>query len=161
MAITQNVRLYHEAAYEGQIASPLAAVNCVSALNKGATSIAWGAPVVRDGAGACKAVASASTADDFLGVLVREYKFATMPGETFSLPPQQTGSVLTLGEIYVKAGQAVQAGDPVYVGTGTAVLGKFMKEAGSTTTLAVKVNAVWRTDTAEDSIGVISLRIGG
>lgn len=161
MAITENSRLYHEAAYEGQIASPVAAVNRVSALNKGSASIPFGAPVVRDGAGCCKAVESSSTAADFLGVLVREYKFATMPGEDFALPPQQTGGVLTLGEVYVVAGEAATAGDAVFVGTGTEVLGKFMKAVGSGTTAAFKIDAVWRQDVAKDAIGVIALRIGG
>ena len=42
MAITQNVRLYHEEGYAGQIASPLAISNRITAQNKTDAVIPYG-----------------------------------------------------------------------------------------------------------------------
>lgn len=160
MAITQNVRLYHEEGYAGQIASPLAISNRITAQNKTNAVISYGTPVVRDGARGCKPFGATDT--EILGILIRDYSFDTAPGAEFGLPPTRTGTVLTLGEIYVVAGEEVQAGDPVYVGKGTDVLGQFVKSVGSETTAAVKVDgAVWRKDAAKGGLSVISLKIGG
>ncbi len=154
MAITQSPRLYHDAGYPGQIASPLAISNRVTAINNSDALIPFGAPVVRDGARGCKAFSADAT--EVLGVLVREYSFDTLPGEEFGVAPQRTGTVLTLGEIYVTAGEAVSAGDPVYVSTDSDTLGAFLK-AGT-----VKLEgAVWRTDAEKGAVAVISLKIGG
>ena len=161
MAITQQVRLYHDVGYIGQIAAPLTAVNRVSKINTQTDVLPFGTAVVRDGNDGIKAWGASSTAPDFFGILVRELHGVTPEGEAFGLRPQQIGGVLTFGKIYVKAGEAASAGDPVFVGTGTDVVGKFMKQAGATTTLAVKVDAVWCNDTEKDAIGVIALKIGG
>ncbi len=160
MAITQSPRLYHDAGYPGQIASPLAISNRISALNNADETIPFGAPVVRDGARGMKAFSATDT--EVLGVLVREYSFDTQAGEEFGVAPERTGTVLTLGEIYVTAGVAVEAGDPVYVGTGADVLGQFVKAAGSEGTAAIELEgAVWRTDAEKGAVAVISLKIGG
>lgn len=154
MAITQSPRLYHDAGYPGLIASPMAITHRVSGLNNSDATIPFGAPVVRDGERGIKAFAADST--EVLGVLVREYTFDTEPADVFGVAPQRTGTVITLGEIYVTAGEAVSAGDPVYVSTDSDTLGAFLK-AGT-----VKLDgAVWRTDAEKGAVAVISLKIGG
>lgn len=157
MSITQSVKLYHGKGFEGQGAD-LQTANDISAVNKGTTILAAGAPVVFDGEGAVKVVGTASTAAQFVGVVLRELDDVTNQGSVVGINPKRTGTVRTMGTIWVKAGEAITAGDPCYVGTGSDVVGTFRKSAGSAGTLAVAVDGKYLTDAAAGELVLLSLK---
>lgn len=162
MSITETVKLYHQAGFAGQVGD-LQTGNNVSKVNTTENVLPAGTAVVRDGQDGVKPFAGTNTAADFLGVVVRTYNDVTLQGKEIGINPQRTGSVRTMGTIWVVAGEAITAGDAAYIGTGTDVVGKFMKQAGSTTTLAVALTGCkYLTDAAKaGDVVLLSMNIGG
>lgn len=159
MSITQQVRLTHAKGFEGQ-EGDLQTQNNVSKVNKTTAVIPFGAICVRDGQDGVKPMESTSTASDVIGVAVRAFNDVTV-GEA-GINPKHTGTVKTMGTVWVKVGEDVTAGGAVYAGTGTDVLGKFMAKAGATTTLAVALPG-WKylTDATKDDVALVSINVGG
>ncbi len=154
MAITKNAAINHDPAFVGQIAD-LQVSNLVSKLNATNATLPCGTAVQADGDEGAKPVESGGKP---IGVVTREL---VNDGE-LGIKPGRTGDVMTLGVIWVVAGEAVSKGDAVYAGVGTNVKGKFTKTAGSGVTEAVVVaDAEWLDTTAKDGLGRISIRIGG
>lgn len=162
MSITETVKLYHQAGFAGQVGD-LQVGNNVSKVNTTDDVIPAGAAVVRDGQDGVKPFASTNTAADFLGVVVRTYNDVTLQGKEIGINPDRTGTVRTMGTIWVVAGEAIDAGDSAYIGTGTDVVGKFMKQAGSSTTLAVALTGCkYLTSAAKaGELVLLSMNIGG
>lgn len=154
MAITNAVNLYHAPAFAGQVAD-LQLSNIVSKLNKGKETIPAGVAVQADGADAVKALATGGTP---IGIVVRELENVGPLG----IAAGRTGSVLTMGVIWVKAGAAVTAGAAAYAGVGTDVAGTFTAAAGDSTSAAIAVpGAKFLGDAAKGELVRISITIGG
>ncbi len=153
MAITKPVNLYHDAAYAGQVAD-LQLANRVSKLNTTEEVIPCGTAVQADGADGCKPIATGGTV---IGVVVREL---TNDG-VLGIKAGRTGTVLTTGVIWVKAGEDITLGDTAYAGVGANVLGTFTKSAGSDVTEAIATTAKWLDAPKNGELGRISFTIGG
>lgn len=154
MAITNAVNLYHAPAFAGQVAD-LQLSNIVSKLNKGKETIPAGVAVQADGADAVKALA---TGGKPIGIVVRELENVGPLG----IAAGRTGSVLTTGAIWVKAGAAVTADAAVYAGVGTEVAGTFTAAEGESNTAAIAVpGAKFLGDAAKGELVRISITIGG
>lgn len=162
MGIQNKVELYPEVAYEGQVAT-FETSNFVSRLNTGDTVIPFGSLVVADGESGIKAAKEAGTvsADKVVGVLARTQDDITQ-GNTAGLLPNRSGSVMTMGTIWVKPTEAVEYAGVVYVGTGNNVKGQFRAAAGSDATLAEELpNVKYRTKSEANNLAMISITIGG
>lgn len=154
MAITKPVNLYHAPAFKGQVAD-LQLSNRVSKLNKGTETLLAGVAVQADGADAVKAM---STGGVCIGIVVRELENVGPLG----IAQGRTGTVMTMGSIWVEAGEAVVAGDAAFAGVGADVLGTFTKSAGEAGTEAVAVpGAKFQSDAAKGQLVRLSLNIGG
>lgn len=160
MAITNDVMINHAPAFVGQVAD-IQISNKISKVNTDTVVIPYGYPVVRDGENGAKMPTASSVAKDFVGVAMREYQEIGV-GSEFGIAPAHTGSVVTMGVVWVVAGADVTAGDAVYFGVGADVLGKFCKVAGSGATLAVAIAGAKFVSTAlAGELVKVSLAIGG
>lgn len=159
MAITKPITINHQPAFVGQVAD-IEIANTISKLNKGSTVLEAGVAVQSDGADGAKAMSSGAK---FMGVVVREMNHTTPDNGTIGIQAHKTGTVMTMGSIWVKAGEAVAYGDPVFAGVGTDVAGMFTKAAGASGTLAVEVkNATFVGSASKKGDLVrISITIGG
>ena len=159
MSITQAVRLEQSKGLAGQ-EGDLQASNNVSKVNTTEAVIPFGYPVHRDGVDGVKMVSTATTEADIVGVAVRAFNDVTI-GEA-GINAHRTGTIKTMGTIWVTAGEAVKANDPVHAGVGATVAGKFMKQAGSEGTKAIKMTG-WKflTDAQANETALISIQIGG
>lgn len=158
MPVQTTYGRYYGEAFEGQKAD-MEAYNTVSKLNKGASVIPFGRAVFTDGDDGMKLPASDSTANEFIGVTMREltraYTTAQMTPAIGAVPDYDS-TVFTMGVIWVKPAVAVVKDDPVYViladGTFTNVAG------GSNVQLP---NAKFVSTAAAGSLAKISLVVGG
>ena len=158
MAITNKVRLNHAPAFVGMVAD-LQLVNRVSRLNNTATVIPYGTAVEAD---ATEGTVKPFVSGKFVGILIREMVDVTYDGKNFGLNPNQTGTFMTDGVIWVTAGETVAIGDDVFIGTGNDVKGMFTKQAGSSGTLAVALpNAKFLTAGNKGDLVRIKVTIGG
>ena len=161
MSITETVKLYHQAGFAGQVGD-LQTGNNVSKVNTTDSVLPAGSVVVRDGQDGVKPFASTNTENDIVGVVVRTYNDVTLQGQEIGINPKRTGSVRTLGTIWVVAGEDITAGDICHIGTGNDVLGKFMKQAGSADTAAMKIgDSKYLTDAKAGETVLLSIKIGG
>lgn len=154
----------HGAAYAGMIASAFELCNIVSKLNKGAANIPFGYGVVSDGDDGAKVPVQASTAANFVGVVMRELNRAYVDPNVTGALPKYDYAVITSGDVWVIASVTVVKDQPVYliVGDGTGTnQGKFSNVVGAGATLAVLVpNAKWATGAASGKLARISLNTG-
>lgn len=161
MSITETVKLYHQAGFAGQVGD-LQTGNNVSKVNTTENVLPAGSVVVRDGQDGVKPFTGSNTENDIVGVVVRTYNDVTLQGQEIGINPKRTGSVRTLGTIWVVAGEDITAGDICHIGTGTDVLGKFMKQAGSADTAAMKIgDSKYLTDAKAGETVLLSIKIGG
>lgn len=162
MAITAtSYGLNHDAAFTGMVADGQVA-NIVSKINDDTATVAYGKGVVRSGEKGFKAATSASTADDFVGVLVRELNRSYADGATFGAPVDRPASVLTAGVIWVTVAEAVDVGDAVFLRVGATQTGDFAKTAGASATLSVAIpGAKFLTAATAGGLAKLSLVVGG
>lgn len=149
MAIQTSFQIDHNKAYAGMIADNQVK-NIVTGLNTTAATIPYGSAVF---ATTGDEIAPTGAIGMFKGILVREVNRAFGEGETFGLPVNRDGSVLTDGVIYITAPVAVTKYAPAFIGAdgkfaltgaeGVQPVGKFV-DAG-----------------AKDELVRISLKIGG
>lgn len=162
MAITAtSYGLNHDAAFTGMVADGQVA-NIVSKINDDTATVAYGKGVVRSGEKGFKATTASSTADDFVGVLVRELNRSYADGETFGAPVDRPASVLTAGVIWVTVAEAVAVGDTAFLRVGATQTGDFAKTAGESATLSVAIpGAKFLTAATAGGLAKLSLVVGG
>lgn len=162
MAITAtSYGLNHDAAFTGMVADGQVA-NIVSKINDDTATVAYGKGVVRSGEKGFKAAVAASTANDFVGVLVRELNRSYADGETFGAPVDRPASVLTAGVIWVTVAEDVAVGDAAFLRVGATQTGDFAKAAGSVATLSVAIpGAKFLTAATAGGLAKLSLVVGG
>lgn len=162
MAITAtSYGLNHDAAFTGMVADGQVA-NIVSKINDDTVTVAYGKGVVRSGEKGFKAATSGSTANDFVGVLVRELNRSYADGATFGAPVDRPASVLTAGVIWVTVAEAVAVGDAAYLRVGATQTGDFAKTVGSAATLSVAIpGAKFLTAATAGGLAKLSLVVGG
>ena len=125
--------LNHGAAWAGMVADDQLA-NIVSKLNTDTGNIAYGKGVVADGVDGAKLPATGAVAANFVGVAVRELNRAYAASDTFGAVVKKDFSVVTVGVIWVKVLEAVNARDPAFLRIGSTGPGDFCKSAGSAAT---------------------------
>lgn len=162
MAITAtSYGLNHDAAFTGMVADGQVA-NIVSKINDDTVTVAYGKGVVRSGEKGFKAATSGSTANDFVGVLVRELNRSYADGATFGAPVDRPASVLTAGVIWVTVAEDVAVGDAAFLRVGATQTGNFAKAAGSVATLSVAIpGAKFLTAATAGGLAKLSLVVGG
>jgi hypothetical protein len=162
MAITAtSYGLNHDAAFTGMVADGQVA-NIVSKINDDTVTIAYGKGVVRSGEKGFKAATADSTADNFVGVLVRELNRAYADGATFGAPVDRPASVLTAGVIWVTVAEPVAVGDAAFLRVGATQTGDFAKTAGESATLSVVIpGAKFLTAATTGGLAKLSLVVGG
>jgi len=164
MPVQGGNAINHGVAYAGMIADGQL-YNGVSKLNKGTANIAFGLGVVTDGDDGAKLPVAASTAAQFVGVVVRELNRAYAATDVVGAVAKRDMTVETVSNIWVTARVAVAKDDPVYlvVGDGTGTnQGQFSNVIGAAATLAVLLpNAKWVSSAGAGALAKISLRIGG
>ena len=162
MAITAtSYGLNHDAAFTGMVADGQVA-NIVSKINDDTATVAYGKGVVRSGEKGFKAAVATSTANDFVGVLVRELNRSYADGATFGAPVDRPASVLTAGVIWVTVAEAVAVGDAAFLRVGTTQTGDFAKTAGESATLSVAIpGAKFLTAATAGGLAKLSLVVGG
>lgn len=162
MAITAtSYGLNHDAAFTGMVADGQVA-NIVSKINDDTVTVAYGKGVVRSGEKGFKAATSGSTANDFVGVLVRELNRSYADGATFGAPVDRPASVLTAGVIWVTVAEDVAVGDAAFLRVGATQTGNFAKAAGSAATLSVAIpGAKFLTAATAGGLAKLSLVVGG
>lgn len=162
MAITAtSYGLNHDAAFTGMVADGQVA-NIVSKINDDTVTVAYGKGVVRSGEKGFKAATSGSTANDFVGVLVRELNRSYADGATFGAPVDRPASVLTAGVIWVTVAEDVAVGDAAFLRVGATQTGNFAKVAGSAATLSVAIpGAKFLTAATAGGLAKLSLVVGG
>lgn len=162
MAITAtSYGLNHDAAFTGMVADGQVA-NIVSKINDDTATVAYGKGVVRNGEKGFKAATAESTANQFVGVLVRELNRSYADGATFGAPIDRPASVLTAGVIWVTVAEAVAVGDAAYLRVGATQTGDFAKAAGSEATLSVAIpGAKFLTAATAGGLAKLSLVVGG
>lgn len=159
MAITAEVQLKHNPAFAGQLGN-MEVANKISKVNKGTAVIAYGLGVVRDGADGMKLPDTTATAADFLGVPERAYQDITLDGQEFGTNPNQYGSVITMGTVWVKVSEDVAAGDAACLSIKGDTAGQFCKTAADGAAVAIP-NAIFREGASEGGLALIAFRIGG
>ncbi len=162
MAITAtSYGLNHDAAFTGMVADGQVA-NIVSKINDDTATVAYGKGVVRSGEKGFKAATDGSTADNFVGVLVRELNRSYADGATFGAPVDRPASVLTAGVIWVTVAENVAVGDAAFLRVGATQTGDFAKTKGSAATLSVAIpGAKFLTAAASGGLAKLSLVVGG
>lgn len=162
MAITAtSYGLNHDAAFTGMVADGQVA-NIVSKINDDTVTVAYGKGVVRSGEKGFKATTSGSTANDFVGVLVRELNRSYADGATFGASVDRPASVLTAGVIWVTVAEDVAVGDAAFLRVGATQTGNFAKAAGSAATLSVAIpGAKFLTAATAGGLAKLSLVVGG
>lgn len=164
MPVQGGNAINHGVAYAGMIADGQL-YNGVSKLNKGTANIAFGLGVVTDGDDGAKLPVAASTAAQFVGVVVRELNRAYAATDVVGAVAKRDMTVETMSNIWVTARVTVAKDDPVYlvVGDGTGTnQGQFSNVIGAAATLAVLLpNAKWVSSAGAGALAKISLRIGG
>lgn len=160
MAIQGGNAINHQAAYKGMKADGQLG-NVVSRLNKGDDNIGYGLGVFSDGADGMKLGESGASANDFVGVVLRELNRAYTMGEDFGAKSKMEGSVLTDGVIWVTAAEDVTLNAPAFVRVGSDNRGNFAATAGSANTEAVALEGVRFLDNATaGSLVKISVHLG-
>lgn len=153
--------LNHGKAFQGMIADGQVA-NIISKLNTDTAIIAYGKFVVRDGDNSAKLPTAASTADQIVGVAVRELNRSYTNADAFGAIQAKEFSVLTAGVIWVKALEAVVSGDAAFGRVGTTGAGDFAKSAGADATLSVAIpGAKFVSSGAAGTLVKLSLVVGG
>ncbi|AUR99189.1 hypothetical protein NVP1263B_29 [Vibrio phage 1.263.B._10N.286.51.B1] len=161
MAVQTTYSVYHAAKYAGAVNSvnPYATE---SKLNTDTVNIPFGYGVVADGETGMILPSTGDTAADFVGVAMRELNRAYADGETFGAPVGRDGTVVTHGRVAVVAGATVANRDPVFLGIGADVAGKFTNAAGTGATEAVEITGAKFQEAGVDGDAVwISLGLGG
>lgn len=161
MAVQTSYSVYHGAKYAGAVNSvnPYATA---SKLNTGAANIPFGYGVVSDGENGMVLPTSGSVAAEFIGIVMRELNRAYADGEVFGAPVGYDGTVVTHGRVAGVAGATVAKDEPVFLGVGSSVAGKFTNAAGTGATLAVAITGAKFLEAGGDGDAVwISLGIGG
>ncbi len=149
---------YYGEALEGMKAD-MEAYNTVSKLNKGTAIIPFGRAVFTDGDDGMKLPVTGSTANQFIGITMRELTRAYTDAEItsgYGAVPKYDSTVFTMGVIWVKPAVAVAKDDPVYVVLSN---GTFSNVAGTTNVLLP--NAKFVSTAAAGSLAKISLVVGG
>lgn len=155
--------LQHSKAVAGMVADG-ELNNTISKVNNSAQTLQYGRFVARDGNNGMNPLLPTTMAQDILGVLRYELNQAQgSTGAVAGVPPDRTGSVLTLGPIYVETIIDVSAGVPVYVVTGAGDnTGKVSNTAGTGATAAVTfAGATFAESAKAGELVKISLKIGG
>lgn len=167
MPVIGGNAINHGRLYAGMVPDARQSIG-VSKLNEEATIIPFGYGVVSGSAddGMILPI-NTSTAANFIGVVKYELNRAYVDGESMGARPDMDATVVTHGPIAVAPTVAVTRDDPVYmiVGDGTTPntnLGRFSNVAGATTETAVLIaGAKWTESLDADTVGIVTLGIGG
>lgn len=138
--------------------------NSISRLNQSAQTLQYGRFVARAGDANMAPLLPATTAENILGVLRYELNQAQgQTGNVAGVPPARTGSILTMGAVYVEAVVDVVGGTPVFVVNGAgADTGKVSNVVGSGGTAAIAFpDAIFAESAKAGDLVKISLKIGG
>lgn len=164
MAVQTTYATDHGKAYPGLVAgmNPLATQ---SKLNKSGDGIPFGYGVVTVDDESAALPNSLSTADQFIGAVMRELNRVTETDGTFNASNERDMTVVTHGVIWATANAAVSKDDPVYLivsdGSGTNQ-GEFSNVVGAGATLAVEItDAKWISSAGAGELAKISLGLGG
>lgn len=161
MAVQTSYSIDHNAAIKGMVADQQVC-NAVSKLNKGASVIPYGVGVVTDGEDGGALPVPASTADEFIGVVMYEINRAQADGAVAGIPENRDGSIVTHGVIWVEALATVAKDDDVFLRVGATDTGNFSNVASSGATLGVQIpGAKFLTGGDAGDLVKISLGIGG
>lgn len=159
--IASTYELNHAKAYAGMVADNELS-NIISKLNPTDDTIPYGKAVFAINENEAGLPTDASTADEFVGVAVRELNRAYMDNQAFGAVPNKDFSVLTVGVIWVTAAEAVTARAPAFVRVGSTGTGDFAAAAGADATLAVAIpNAKFVSDAAAGELVKLSIVVGG
>lgn len=146
MPAIQTTYTANIAAYKAGHVPEMTQSDIVSRNVETAAGIGFGLPVAQ-GADAKGCIAYAGSG--FLGITVRDRSIRTTTSDIFA--QYDSARILRKGPICVLAGEAVVAGDPVYVTSA----GVFNKTSASNVLL---VGARWETTTANAALGVIFIK---
>ena len=162
MAITNPVKLYHDAYFAGQVAD-LQLANKVSRLNKSGSTIPYGLAVARDGVDGFKLPGTGSTAADFLGIPERAYQDITDDGKEFGTRAGKTATIVTMGAIAVLVAADVTAGELAAFSLEAGKEGRFLpaSAAASGATSVAIPDARFLSDAKAGEIALLTFRIGG
>jgi len=154
MSVQTNYSLEHNEAYQGQVAD-LQLANTISKLNKSGANIPFGYGVVRDGDDAAMLAGAVFTADQIVGISVRELNHAYADAEVVGAKDKRDFTVMTLGSIWVTAVNAVVPGDDVFIGQDGTI--RNVNTGG-----AVQMpNAKFTTTATAGNLAKISIVVGG
>lgn len=158
MPVQTSYSQYMGAALDGMKAD-MEAYNTVSKVNKSESVIPFGVAVFTDGDDGMAVASADSTAEEFIGITMREltraYTDAQISGGIGAIPARDN-TVMTTGVIWVSPAVAVAKDDPVYVVKAT---GLFTNVLGTDNILIS--NAKFVSTAAAGARAKISLVIGG
>ena len=161
MTVQTSYSTTHKAAYAGTVAD-LQRSNKVGKLNKTGATLGWGLGVVSDGDIAAKAPATGATADQFIGVTIRELNRAYQDGAADGAVDGYDFSIMTMGVIWVEALDAVSKDDDVYLRIGSTDTGGFAGAAGSGATESIQIpNMKYVSSASAGDLVQVSLVVGG
>ena len=158
MPVQTTYQRYYGDAFEGMKAD-MEAYNTVSKLNKGTTVIPFGRAVFTDGDDGMVLPATGATANEFIGITMRELTRAYTTAQAtpaIGAVPDYDSTVFTMGVIWVRPAVAVAKDDPVYVVLADGTL----SNVAGTTNVQIP-NAKFVSTAAAGSLAKVSLVVGG
>ena len=160
MPVQTSYQNYMGEAYPGMLVN-MEVFNTISKVNTTSAMIPYGSPVFSDGDVGMKPGAAGLTANQFMGITMRELNRAYTDAEQASgigVPVGRDGTIVTMGVVYATASVAVAKDDPVYVVLAT---NAFSNVAGADGTTVLIPNAKWVSTGTAGSLSKISLVNGG
>jgi len=158
MPVQTTYQRYYGDAFEGMKAD-MEAYNTVSKLNKGTTVIPFGRAVFTDGDDGMVLPATGATANEFIGITMRELTRAYTTAQAtpaIGAVPDYDSTVFTMGIIWVRPAGAVAKDDPVYV----VVADGTLSNAAGTGNVLIP-NAKFVSTAAAGALAKVSLVVGG
>lgn len=140
MSVQTSYSVYHDAKYAGNVIN---LISSVSRYNDSGVVIPFGYAVVSDGEGKGRLPTAADTALNFEGVAMRELNRAYYPDDAFGAQVARDFTVVQKAtKTAVVPAVSVSKDDPVYMGVGADVAGRFTNVAGTGATAAVLLSGV-------------------
>lgn len=141
--------------------------NSISKVNNSAQTLRYGRFVARDGDNGMMPLLATTTAANILGLVRYELNQAQgLTGNVAGIPPERTGSILTMGAAPVECITTAVSGTQVFVvvgdGTSDTNVGKVANAAGTGANTAVAFpGATFAEAATANSLVKISLKVGG
>ena len=156
MVVQVNYAQVHKPFHVGQIADGRL-VNSMNGLP--AVDLPYGAGVIRDPSDSKKinVPTTAAEAKKFIGIVMYELNRALLPDEEGTAPKDFDCTVITEGDVAVRAQSAVAVGDPVYLIFGETGRGTFRNDANTDQAQLLSFWE-WKTSTGAGDVGVIGVK---